>query len=125
MLRLSWKKLPTDQLILRGGGDDPSLAPHPTAPHTMKFAISIIESSRRFDDPIEMIVNAHDEKHARIIALRRYFGNRKICTFIPYNPLPGQEPSNQAGYGYETAPAKSGAELAAATPLLRVTMTRL
>jgi hypothetical protein len=88
-----------------------------------KFRTAITFSGdRRFDDPIETIVTAENAGHARLKALRRHYGNSKICTFIPYNPLPGQDPSGQHGWGYERAPSGSGADLASATPMVRVTM---
>lgn len=80
---------------------------------------------RRFDDPIETMVTAEDAASARLKTLRRYYKNPKICAFIAYNPLPGQDPSNQAGWGYERASRGSGADLASATPLVRVTMERV
>lgn len=80
---------------------------------------------RRFDDPVEAVLTAKNEQEARIKALRRYYRNSSICAFIPYNPLPGQDPSGQAGSGYERASRRSGADLALATPMLRVTMKRL
>jgi hypothetical protein len=91
-----------------------------------KFRTAILFSGdRRFDDPIEMVVTAESAGHARLKALRKHYGNNRICTFIPYNPLPGQDPSGQAGYGYERASRKSGADLASATPRIRVTMEQL
>ncbi len=100
---------------------------HPTKGHTMaKFKTTIkFCGDRRFDDPVEAVLTAQDEQEARIKALRRYYGNSKICAFIPYNPLPGQSPSGQSGWGYERASRKSGADLASATSMLRVTMERL
>jgi hypothetical protein len=87
---------------------------------TIKFC-----GDRRFDDPVEAVLTAQDEQEARIKALRRCYRNSKICTFIPYNSLPGQPPSGQSGWGYERASRKSGADLASATSMLRVTMERL
>lgn len=88
-----------------------------------QFKVTVqFSGDRRYDDPIITVVTAETPEHARLVALRRYYNNPDICTFIPYNPFPGQDPSGQAGYGYEQAPEKSGADLASATPMIRVTM---
>jgi hypothetical protein len=76
----------------------------------------------RFNPPWQTMVRAATATDARVVALRRFYGNRKICAFVPYNPLPGQDPSGQAGYGYQLAPRRSGASLACATHMLRVHM---
>jgi hypothetical protein len=86
----------------------------------MKFKTTI--TSRNLPDAVEAIVTASDAYEARIKALRRWTGNRKICTFQPYNPLPGQDPSGQNGTAYETASRSSGCDLSAATGLVRVCM---
>ena len=85
----------------------------------MKFKTTIKGSTF---EPVESVVMAGDACEARLKALRRWAGNRKICMFSPYNPLPGQDPSGQAGYGYESAAASSGCDYAAATGLIRVYM---
>jgi hypothetical protein len=86
----------------------------------MKFKTTI--TGRNLPDAVEAVVTAADEYEARIKALRRWTGDRKLCAFHPYNPLPGQDPSGQAGYGYAAAPPSSGCELLAATRLVRVYM---
>lgn len=91
----------------------------PTAILAMKFKTTI--TGRSLENPVEAVVVADNEGEARIKALRRAYG-RRVCAFSPYNPLPGQQPSGQAGYAYERASAKSGASLAAASPLVRVEM---
>jgi hypothetical protein len=73
-------------------------------------------------EPYETTVTASSPADARMRALRRFYGNSRICTFAPYNPLPGQDPSGQSGNGYERAPRGSGADLSCATPRVRVTM---
>jgi hypothetical protein len=85
----------------------------------MKFKTTI--TGRNLAESVEAVVSAVDEYEARIKALRRWTGNR-ICAFHPCNPLPGQDPSGQAGYGYASAPPRSGCELVAATRLVRVYM---
>ena len=85
----------------------------------MKFKTTI--TGRNFES-VEAVVSAVDEYEARIKALRRWTEDRKLCAFLPYNPLPGQNPSGQAGYGYAAAPSRSGCELLAATRLVRVYM---
>ncbi len=86
----------------------------------MKFKITI--TGRTLAESVEAVVTAADEFEARIKALRYWSKNRRICMFQPYNALPGQEPSGQAGYGYERAAASSGCDYAAATSLIRVYM---
>ena len=86
----------------------------------MKFKTTI--TGRNFLNAVEAVVTAADEYEARIKALRRWTGDRKLCAFHPYNPLPGQDPSGQAGYGYAAAPPSSGCELSAATEMVRVYM---
>jgi len=86
----------------------------------MKFKTTI--TGRSLSEPFEAVVNATDEYDARIKALRRFYNNRQICSFMASCPFPGQDPSGQSGYGYEKAPAKSGCDLASATPLVRVCM---
>ena len=86
----------------------------------MKFKTTI--TGRNLPESVEAVVTAADEYEARIKALRRWTGDRKLCAFHPYNPLPGQDPSGQAGYGYAAAPKSSGCELLAATRLVRVFM---
>lgn len=85
----------------------------------MRFRTTI--TGKSLPDPIHATVTAETAQEARIKALRRYYG-RKIYAFSPYNLLPDQDPSGQAGYGYELAPAKSGADFAVSTPLIRVWM---
>jgi hypothetical protein len=87
-----------------------------------RVSIKACEGEQRFNDPYETIVAAADAVEARMRALRRFYGNDRICAFVPYNPLRGQDPSGQAGYGYEKAPRGSGALLSCATHRLRVTM---
>ena len=86
----------------------------------MKFKTTI--TGCNLAESVEDVVSAADKYEARIKALRRWTGDRKICAFHPYNPLPGQDPSGQAGYGYAAAPPSSGCELLAATRLVRVYM---
>jgi hypothetical protein len=86
----------------------------------MKFKTTIKSCSA--DLQVEAVVTAADEYEARIKALRRWTGDRKLCAFHPYNPLPGQDPSGQAGYGYAAAPPSSGCALSAATGMVRVYM---
>lgn len=86
----------------------------------MKFKTTI--TSRTLPEPIKAVVTAVDEHEARIKSLRRWTGNRRLCAFHPYNPIAGQEPSGQAGYGYAAAPRASGCSLAAATGLVRIYM---
>lgn len=88
----------------------------------MKFQITI--KGDTIAEPVEMVIIAEDKYDARIKALRKYFENRRICMFSAYNPLPGQGPSGQAGYGYERAARSSGCEFACATPLVRVLMVQ-
>ena len=86
----------------------------------MKFKTTI--TGRHLPDAVEAVVIAGDEYEARIKALRRWTGNRKVCAFRPYYPLPGQDASGQSGYGYEAAPPSSGCELSAATGMVQVYM---
>jgi hypothetical protein len=86
----------------------------------MKFKTTI--TGRNLAESVEAVVSAVDEYEARIKALRRWTGDRKLCAFRPYNPLPGQHPSGQAGYGYAAAAPSSGCELSAATGMVRVYM---
>lgn len=87
---------------------------------TMKFKTTI--TGRSLAESVEAVVTAADQFEARIKALRRWSKNRKVCAFRPYNALVGQDPSGQAGYGYERAAASSGCDYAAATGLIRVYM---
>jgi hypothetical protein len=89
---------------------------------TFLVSIGAEHGEQQFDPPWQTTVRAATATDARLIALRRFYGNRNICAFIPYNPLPGQDPSGQAGYGYQRAPRRSGASLACATRMLRVRM---
>jgi hypothetical protein len=87
------------------------------------YSVSIaFNGAKRWDPPAVLTVRAVSPLGARIAALRAHYGDPSIETFIPNNPLPGQDPSGQAGYGYSRATARDGAFLVCATPLVRVTM---
>lgn len=97
---------------------------HPTSTHHPQPAMNYkttIESAS-LAEPVESIVQAANAHEARLKALRRWAGNRKICMFNAANPLPGQDPSGQGGYGYESARPSSGCTYSAATGFVRVYM---
>jgi hypothetical protein len=87
-----------------------------------RVSIKACEGEQRYNEPYETTVAAATATEARVRALRRFYENGRICAFVPYNALRGQDPSGQAGYGYEKAPRGSGALLSCATHRLRVTM---